>query len=66
MVQHQDEQNLSSDQLHIPVLIQEVIEGLAPIADKMIVDGTFGAGGYSRSFLEAGCAGDRGLIVIRP
>lgn len=54
MVQHQDENNLSSDQSHIPVLIQEVIEGLAPVADKCIVDGTFGAGGYSRSFLDAG------------
>ncbi|WP_211197760.1 16S rRNA (cytosine(1402)-N(4))-methyltransferase RsmH [Maritalea mobilis] len=54
MVQHQDAQNMSSDQSHIPVLIQEVIEGLAPVEGRQIVDGTFGAGGYSRCFLEAG------------
>ncbi|WP_424982857.1 16S rRNA (cytosine(1402)-N(4))-methyltransferase RsmH [Maritalea sp. S77] len=54
MVQHQDAQDMSSDQPHIPVLIQEVIEGIGPLEGKVVVDGTFGAGGYSRYFLEAG------------
>lgn len=38
---------------HIPVLLSEVVEGLAPKAGAVFVDGTFGAGGYSRALLEA-------------
>jgi 16S rRNA (cytosine1402-N4)-methyltransferase len=39
---------------HAPVLLDEVIAALAPLEGKTIVDGTFGAGGYSRALLEAG------------
>ena len=39
---------------HKPVLLDEVVEALAPVPGKLVVDGTFGAGGYSRAFLEAG------------
>ncbi|NGP18057.1 16S rRNA (cytosine(1402)-N(4))-methyltransferase RsmH [Devosia chinhatensis] len=39
---------------HVPVLLDEVLAALAPVAGKRIVDGTFGAGGYSRALLEAG------------
>lgn len=39
---------------HVPVLINEVVDALAPAAGKHVVDGTFGAGGYSRAFLAAG------------
>ncbi len=39
---------------HIPVLIGEVIEALAPAPGSVIVDATFGAGGYTRRLLEAG------------
>jgi 16S rRNA (cytosine1402-N4)-methyltransferase len=39
---------------HAPVLIGEVVEALAPAAGKTIIDGTFGAGGYSRAFLAKG------------
>ncbi len=39
---------------HVPVLLAEVLEALAPLPDAHIVDGTFGAGGYSRALLEAG------------
>lgn len=39
---------------HVPVLISEVIEALKPEAGKVIVDGTFGAGGYTRRILEQG------------
>ncbi|HEX2624734.1 MAG TPA: 16S rRNA (cytosine(1402)-N(4))-methyltransferase, partial [Sphingomicrobium sp.] len=39
---------------HIPVLLDEVVAGLAIRAGDTIVDGTFGAGGYSRALLAAG------------
>jgi 16S rRNA (cytosine1402-N4)-methyltransferase len=39
---------------HIPVLLNEVIAGLAPVAGETHVDGTFGAGGYTRALLGAG------------
>ncbi|CAN5185210.1 16S rRNA (cytosine(1402)-N(4))-methyltransferase RsmH [soil metagenome] len=39
---------------HTSVLRDEVVQAIQPAAGKLIVDGTFGAGGYSRAFLEAG------------
>lgn len=39
---------------HVPVMGLEVVQGLSPRADGDYVDGTFGAGGYSRALLEAG------------
>ena len=39
---------------HAPVLLDEVIEALAPAPGDVIVDATFGAGGYSRALLETG------------
>ena len=39
---------------HQPVLLAEVLAALAPLGGATIVDGTFGAGGYSRALLEAG------------
>ncbi len=38
---------------HIPVLLAEVIAALRPAAGLRIIDGTFGAGGYSRAILSA-------------
>lgn len=39
---------------HIPVLLDEVIAALVPQPGEVIVDATFGAGGYSRALLDAG------------
>jgi 16S rRNA (cytosine1402-N4)-methyltransferase len=39
---------------HIPVLLDEAIAALAPRPGDVIVDATFGAGGYSRRLLDAG------------
>ena len=39
---------------HVPVLISEVIDALKPKPGAVIVDGTFGAGGYTQCILEEG------------
>ena len=39
---------------HIPVLLDEVIAGLAPHSGERHVDGTYGAGGYTRAILATG------------
>jgi 16S rRNA (cytosine1402-N4)-methyltransferase len=41
---------------HIPVLLDEVLEALAVKPGETHVDGTFGAGGYTRAILAAGAA----------
>ncbi|WP_169542820.1 16S rRNA (cytosine(1402)-N(4))-methyltransferase RsmH [Sneathiella aquimaris] len=42
-----------TDHPHISVLLDEVLDVLKPASGEVIVDGTFGAGGYSRAILEA-------------
>lgn len=37
---------------HFPVMLNEVLATLSPKDGEVYVDGTFGAGGYSRAFLE--------------
>ena len=52
---------------HIPVLLDAVMDALGDIKGRTIVDCTFGAGGYSRAFLEAGAkviAFDRDTNVV--
>ena len=39
---------------HVPVLLDEIVRELRVADGARIVDGTFGAGGYSRAILEAG------------
>ncbi len=39
---------------HIPVLLNDVMAALGDIRGRTVVDCTFGAGGYSRAFLDAG------------
>ena len=44
------------DDRHIPVLLDEVIAALEPAAGQTVIDGTFGAGGYTRRILETGAS----------
>jgi 16S rRNA (cytosine1402-N4)-methyltransferase len=44
----------ANDASHLPVLLQEVVAGLAVVPGETLVDGTFGAGGYTRAMLGAG------------
>jgi len=41
---------------HIPVLVEEVVHALAVAPGETHVDGTFGAGGYTKAILEKGAA----------
>lgn len=53
---------------HIPVLLEEAIAALDPRPGDVIVDATFGAGGYTRRLLDAGVtvhAFDRDPDAIR-
>lgn len=45
---------MSDPQPHIPVLLDEVIDGLAIVPGERHVDATFGAGGYTQAILERG------------
>jgi len=46
---------------HIPVMLSEVLAQLDPKDGEIIVDGTFGAGGYSQAILESA---DSKIIAI--
>lgn len=45
---------MTQTQAHISVMLPEVLGVLGALDGKLIVDGTFGAGGYSRAFLQGG------------
>jgi 16S rRNA (cytosine1402-N4)-methyltransferase len=45
---------MSAETPHVSVLRDEAVEALNPAPGEVIVDGTFGAGGYSRVMLERG------------
>lgn len=54
---------------HISVLLPEVLDSIKPKDGELYIDGTFGAGGYSRAILEvADCrvlALDRDITAVR-
>lgn len=53
---------------HAPVLLDAVLASLGPVAGQRVIDGTFGAGGYSRALLGAGasvCAIDRDPVAAQ-
>jgi len=39
--------------VHVPVMLQSVVEALAPADGEIYLDGTFGAGGYSTTILDS-------------
>jgi len=41
---------------HAPVMLDEVVDALQPRAGQTVVDGTFGAGGYTRGILATGAS----------
>ncbi|MCB1499646.1 MAG: 16S rRNA (cytosine(1402)-N(4))-methyltransferase, partial [Bauldia sp.] len=41
---------------HVPVMLAEVMAMLAPAAGETFIDGTFGAGGYTRAILATGAS----------
>ena len=45
-----------TSQPHTPVLLDEVLAALQPLDGAVIVDATFGAGGYTRRLLDAGAS----------
>jgi 16S rRNA (cytosine1402-N4)-methyltransferase len=45
---------MTSGGRHVPVLLTEVLQVLAPIIDQDFIDGTFGAGGFTSALLAAG------------
>jgi len=47
--------SLDTSAPHIPVLIGPILAAVAPV-EGVWLDGTFGAGGYTRAFLDAGAA----------
>jgi len=58
----------NADQPHVPVLLNPLLRAVAPVSGVWL-DGTFGAGGYSRGLLEAGAEKvigvDRDPMVFR-
>ncbi len=59
---------VTPDARHIPVLLRPILDAVAPVSGVWL-DGTFGAGGYTRGLLEAGAerviAVDRDPMVFR-
>src|SRR4051812_13448258 len=39
---------------HVPVLLDEVVDGLAIVPGERHIDATFGAGGYTKAILDRG------------
>ena len=47
---------------HVPVLLPQVLQALAPTGREAYIDGTFGAGGYTGAILDA--APDARVLAI--
>lgn len=53
------------DVVHVPVLLDEVVQWLQPRAGAVLVDGTLGGGGHSRALAERVAPGGRVLALDR-
>ncbi|XP_006864917.1 PREDICTED: probable methyltransferase-like protein 15 [Chrysochloris asiatica] len=49
---NQDEDHKAVAQLHIPVMVKEVVRCLAPLKGQNFLDMTFGSGGHTRAILH--------------
>jgi 16S rRNA (cytosine1402-N4)-methyltransferase len=49
--------------LHVPVMFEQVMDGLRIVEDGTYLDGTFGRGGHARGVLQRLCAGGRLLLM---
>ncbi|WP_218932492.1 16S rRNA (cytosine(1402)-N(4))-methyltransferase RsmH [Adhaeretor mobilis] len=56
---------MTNETCHIPVLTQEVLEGLAPEPGKFFIDGTFGGGGHTLLLAKAVMPGGRIIALDR-
>ena len=54
MAGHGVEDAVGGPARHIPVMLAEVLHALSAKAGETVIDGTFGAGGYTRAILETG------------
>ena len=48
---------------HVPVLLPQMVQALAPNDGGSFIDGTFGAGGYSEAILAARIAASFGFCT---
>lgn len=55
--------NIMEEAKHIPVLLQEVVDGLSLKPGDIVVDATFGGGGYTRKILEHILPGGRVIAI---
>src|SRR3990167_2288331 len=49
--------------MHVPVLLHEVIEKLDPYGGEFVIDGTLGAGGHAKAFIERVSPGGKFLGI---